>query len=134
VPASTADAAINAVADAGDNLVVVGHSLAGLTIPLIASRRPVSRLVYLRAVLPRRGRAHDDVAAEEPDMSGPPSPGAATYTDDRGTSRWYPDAAAGLFFSDCPPELATWATDRAGQPSPIEGFEIHVVPNRELGP
>jgi len=47
-----ADAAIRAFADAGGDVVVVGHSLAGPTIALIADRRPVSRLVYLWAVLP----------------------------------------------------------------------------------
>ena len=38
--------AIEAFADETTGLVVVGHSLAGLTIPLIVTRRPVSRLVY----------------------------------------------------------------------------------------
>jgi Alpha/beta hydrolase family len=107
-----ADAAIKAFASAGDDLVVVGHSLAGLTIPVIAERRRVSRLVYLCAMLPRPGRAHDDVAADEPDMAGPRPTGPTTYTDDRGTSWWYPDAAAGVFFSDCPTELAQWAASQ----------------------
>jgi Alpha/beta hydrolase family len=105
-----ADTAIEAFASAGDDLVVVGHSLAGLIIPVIAERRAVSRLVYLCAMLPRPGRSHDDVAVDEPDMPGPRATGPTTYTDDRGASRWYPEAAAGTFFSDCPPELAQWAT------------------------
>jgi pimeloyl-ACP methyl ester carboxylesterase len=104
-----AEAAIAAFSGAGDDLVVVGHSLAGLTIPLVAARRPVSRLVYLCAMLARPGRAHDDVAAEETDMFGPPPSGLTTYTDDRGATCWYPDTAAGVFFSDCPPALADWA-------------------------
>jgi pimeloyl-ACP methyl ester carboxylesterase len=32
-----------------DDVVVVGHSLAGLTIPLVAALRPVRRLVFLCA-------------------------------------------------------------------------------------
>lgn len=107
-----ADTAIDAFVRADEELVVVGHSLAGLTIPLVAARRPVSRLVYLCAMLARPGRAHDDVAAEEPDMFSPPTTGPATYTDDRGATWWYRDAAAGVFFSDCPPELAEWAASR----------------------
>lgn len=37
-------------AHGGDDVVVVGHSLAGLTIPLVAARQRVSRLVYLCAL------------------------------------------------------------------------------------
>jgi pimeloyl-ACP methyl ester carboxylesterase len=66
-----ADAAVEAFADAAHDLVLVGHSLGGLTIPLIATRRPVARLVYLCAMLPRPGRSHDDVLRDEPDMFVP---------------------------------------------------------------
>ncbi len=38
-----------------EDVVVVGHSLAGLTIPLVAARRPVSRLIYLCALVPIPG-------------------------------------------------------------------------------
>src|SRR5687768_3037094 len=36
----------------GNDAILVGHSFAGLTIPLVAARRPVSRLVYLAALIP----------------------------------------------------------------------------------
>jgi pimeloyl-ACP methyl ester carboxylesterase len=39
----------------GEELVLVGHSLAGLTIPLVAARRPVRRLVFLCALVPIPG-------------------------------------------------------------------------------
>ncbi len=109
-----ADAAIEAFADAGDDLVVVRHSLAGLTIPLVAVRRPVSRLVYLCAMLPRPGRTHDDVLGEEPDMAGPRPDEPTTYTDRPGATHWYPKAAAGMFFSDCSTDVASWAASRLG--------------------
>jgi pimeloyl-ACP methyl ester carboxylesterase len=38
-------------------VVLVGHSLGGLTIPVVATRRPVALLVYLCAVLPDPGRS-----------------------------------------------------------------------------
>ena len=41
----------------GDDVVLIGHSLGGHTIPLVASRRPVRRLVYLCAVVPDIGRS-----------------------------------------------------------------------------
>lgn len=47
--------AMNACSD-GDT-VVVGHSLAGHVLPLVAARRPVSRLVFLCAMVPDPGAA-----------------------------------------------------------------------------
>jgi pimeloyl-ACP methyl ester carboxylesterase len=38
-----------------DDVVLVGHSLGGLTIPLVAARRPLRKLVYLAALIPEPG-------------------------------------------------------------------------------
>jgi pimeloyl-ACP methyl ester carboxylesterase len=108
--ADYAEATVEAFADAPDDLVLVGHSLGGLTIPLVAQRRPVSQMVFLCAMLPRPGHAHDDVARDEPDMICP-LPQDGTYTGANGSTRWHPDAAAAVFFSDCPPERARWAAN-----------------------
>ena len=40
-----ADLVCEAIAPYDDDVVVVGHSLGGLTIPLVAARRPVRHLV-----------------------------------------------------------------------------------------
>jgi pimeloyl-ACP methyl ester carboxylesterase len=106
-----ANAAVKAFADADEDLVVVGHSLGGLTIPIVAQQRPVARLVYLCAMLPRPGRSHDSVMEDEPDMVLP-GPADGAYTDETGATRWHPDAAAAWFLADCPPDVARWA---AGQ-------------------
>jgi hypothetical protein len=109
-----AAAAITAFAGAPDDLVVVGHSLAGLTIPLVAAQRPVSRMVFLCALLPRPGRSQDDVLRDEPDavVIGDAGP----YTDAEGATRWEPTAAARVFFSGCDPDTAAWAaTQLRGQ-------------------
>lgn len=47
------------VAAAGDrpDLVVVGQSMAGLTVPLVCERRPVRMLVLLNAMTPRAGES-----------------------------------------------------------------------------
>jgi pimeloyl-ACP methyl ester carboxylesterase len=104
---------------ADDDLVVVGHSLGGLTIPLVAQTRPVQRLVYLCAMLPRLGRTQDDVIDDEPEMLLPSS-GGGPYRGDDGASHWRPEDAAGRFFSDCAPEVAIWAAQRLrGQFWPI---------------
>jgi pimeloyl-ACP methyl ester carboxylesterase len=44
----------DALGDAED-VVLVGHSLGGLTVPRVAARRPVSRIVLVAALLPRVG-------------------------------------------------------------------------------
>ena len=106
--AAYAAAAVAAFADADDDLVVVGHSLGGLTIPLVAHARPVARLVYLCAMLPRVGQTQDDVMEAEPDMLMSAPPGG-TYRGEDGASHWRPEAAAGRFFADCTPDVASWA-------------------------
>jgi pimeloyl-ACP methyl ester carboxylesterase len=106
-----ADAAVAAFAPATDDIVVVGHSLGGLTIPVIATRRPVSRLVFVCAMLPRPGRGHDEVMREEPDMTLA-GPAGGAYAGADGATRWHPAAAAAYFFADCPPELTARAAER----------------------
>ncbi len=107
-----AAATLDAFAAAGDDLVLVGHSLAGLTIPIVATRRPVARLVFLCAMLPRPGRSQDDVLGDEPDTIGsPPIQGGASIGTD-GATRWDPEVAASWFFSDCTAADARWAAGR----------------------
>jgi pimeloyl-ACP methyl ester carboxylesterase len=109
--AAYAAAAVEAFADADDDLVVVGHSLGGLTIPLVAHARRVQRLVYLCAMLPRVGRTQDDVMDDEPEMLLPGPPGGI-YQGEDGASHWKPQAAVSRFFSDCEPAVATWAAEQ----------------------
>ncbi len=106
-----AAAALGAFAEADEDLVVVGHSLAGLTIPLIAAARPVRQLIFLSSMLPRPGKAHDQVLDAEPDMILP-GPNGGAYQEPRGTVRWRVDAAARWFYADCPADLALWAASR----------------------
>src|SRR3954454_25062964 len=62
LPCEDVDAGVSVYADVvdkalgeADDVVLVGHSLGGLTIPLVAARRPVRRLVYLCAFVPTPG-------------------------------------------------------------------------------
>ena len=87
---------------AGEPVVLVGHSIAGLLLRLVAGRRPIAGLVYLAAAIPKPGCSFRDRVREEPDMfnsrwvqAGP---------------RWadpadHPALAAEFLFHDCPPEL-----------------------------
>jgi pimeloyl-ACP methyl ester carboxylesterase len=67
-----ADVVCAAVEDtAGNDLIVVGHSVAGQTVPLVAARRPVRRLVYLCAVPPVPGKPLIQVMSDESEMLHP---------------------------------------------------------------
>jgi pimeloyl-ACP methyl ester carboxylesterase len=96
---------------AGDDLVVVGHSLGGLVIPLIASARSVRQLIFVAGMLPRPGKTQQEVLSAEPDMVLPGPEGGA-YRGPGGETRWRPEAAARYFFAGCPAEVAAWAASR----------------------
>jgi pimeloyl-ACP methyl ester carboxylesterase len=94
--------------DASD-LVVVGHSLGAMTIPLVAARRPVRALVFLCPVIPSlTGMPWDD---------GPQMQDGAVYAPliarDDGSTSW-PDlqAARAAFYADCDGEDARWAFEQ----------------------
>ena len=89
-----------------DDLVLVGHSIAGLIVPLVATQRPVMRLAFLHALLPQPGRSVVDQLADEPDMFNPEMLAAQVPF-------WEDEAVARHFlFHDCPPEVAQEAFRR----------------------
>src|SRR3954449_608409 len=97
---------------AAEDVVLVGHSLAGLTVPLVAAARPVRRVVLIAALLPAPGRSLIDQLKEEPGILLPP-PGAGLEHDERRRSRWVdPGIAAGAMYSDCHPLVAAAAFAR----------------------
>jgi pimeloyl-ACP methyl ester carboxylesterase len=97
-----------------DDLILVGHSLGGLTIPLLATRRPVRLLVFLCAVLPSPGESLGDQLAREPGIYAAgyaTHPGRATHPD--GATSWPDaDAAREVFYHDCAPDDARRAWSR----------------------
>jgi len=90
-----------ALEGAGDDVVLVGHSASGMFIPLVPGLRPVRRLVYLAALIPKPGASIRDQLAAEPDMLNPEwvaacRGGADPSTDD--------ESAIKFLFHDCGPE------------------------------
>ena len=75
LPCDDVEAGLDATADVAaaflleDDVVVVGHSLSGLVLPLVAARRPVRALVYLCAFVPLDGKSMGDQFRDSPDRS-----------------------------------------------------------------
>jgi pimeloyl-ACP methyl ester carboxylesterase len=103
-----AQVAIEAIerTDATD-VIVVGHSIAGLCVPVVATGHPVRRMVFVAGLLPVPGQRFADHLAENPDAISFPAP------QDSG------DGPFGLtweslrdgFYHDCPESLARRAFD-----------------------
>jgi len=104
--------AIEDALDPGRDPMLVGHSMAGLVIPLVAARRPIRKLVFLAAMLPSPGKSAKDQRSVE-HIDGALSPVHAQWTD-LGDDVWMvgPKTATELFFHDAPAAVARWATQR----------------------
>jgi len=103
----------DAIGDAaGDDLVVVGHSMGGATAALVAAARG-ARAVYVAALLPRPGARLVDVFAEEAPIL--PELQTAEYKGEDGLRRVRADAAPGLLFQDGTPEQQALAGGLRGQ-------------------
>lgn len=105
-------AAIDDALDPRSEPMIVGHSMAGLVIPLVAARRPVRRLVFLAAYLPVPGKSANDQRATER-IDGQLPPKILQWTD-LGDDVWMigPRTATELFYHDAPAAVARWATQR----------------------
>jgi pimeloyl-ACP methyl ester carboxylesterase len=113
-----ADTVAEALEGTGEHVVLVGHSLADLVVPLVAHRRPARLLVYLCGLLPAPGRSLRDQTSSEPiAVEGWPREDSWIAHDD-GTYSWKEDAAIEFFYHDCAAEDARWAVSllrRQGQ-------------------
>jgi len=112
-PAATVDDYAQAVVDAAEAfdepVIVVGHSLGGLTVPLIPARRPVAGLVFVAAILPEPGRVPGEVLGPEAFAEGFDDLAVLQMANDDGASRWPRDAAIAAFYHDVPEPLVTEA-------------------------
>lgn len=135
-PGLGADAYARVVSEAIDRLdggsppAIVGHSMAGLVVPLVAARRAIDRLIFLAAFLAQPGRSANDQRQAEP-IDGLVPPTTAEWAD-LGRDVWQigPTTATELFFHDAPADVAAWASSRLrpqcyqviGEPSPLEAW------------
>jgi hypothetical protein len=97
-----ADEVVHSIPKTSEGVVLVGHSLAGLTIPIVAGRTRTVMTIYLCALLPVPGLSFD---AQHADMSTgfKPSEGAIGHPD--GSTSWPERGAVEVFYHDCDPDL-----------------------------
>ena len=103
-----ADAVLGSYPADLEDAVLVGHSLGAMVLPLVATSRPASLLIFLCGVIPNiEGKPWDGA----PPMSRPEA--YQTETLDDGSSVFRTLESARLsFYADCDPQDAAWAFER----------------------
>jgi pimeloyl-ACP methyl ester carboxylesterase len=99
----------DALADGGDDVVVVGHSLGGIIAAVVPLLRPVRQVVFLAALMPRPGRSLGEVMGSEPDTTTEEFNALPRHVGERGSVTWDPAVAGPFFYRACPPGTTDWA-------------------------
>lgn len=134
-PAATfetyADVVVEAMRDSdASDTVLVGHSLAGFTVPLVAARRPVRRLVYLCALPAIPGLSFIDQLGSEKMLNMGYVAGMSD-ADDQGRRAWADaELAREFMYADCDDTAADGAIARLrpqaqspySVPCPLENY------------
>jgi pimeloyl-ACP methyl ester carboxylesterase len=103
-----ADVVCTALDDCDEDVVLVGHSMGGGTVPLVAARRPVQHVVYLCAYVPAVGRTLND---ETDDVFYSIAFAGLRASDGRTT--WADlETARTVFYADCEHAIADAALRR----------------------
>ena len=136
-----ADAVLRSLPKDEDDIILVGHSMAGTVIPIVALQRPVRKLVFLAALIPYPGTSTVDQFYEDvPDMmkaAGCDRPEESKLEKFRDEPDMYEPASLGknpseseaaameLFFHDCDPDVARWAISKIRQQKSMAyAFEV----------
>ena len=106
--ADYADVVANALIDRSD-VILVGHSLGGMTVPLVAAKRAVRSLVFLCAMVPNVG---DAASVGEPANSDEAAYAALVRHADGSHSWPTASAAERTLYQDCSPALVAAAFSR----------------------
>lgn len=108
--ADYAQVMVEALKDEGDDVIMVGHSLGGLSIPVVAAQRPVKTLVFLAAGVPRVGMSY----AEQLRLEGIRRQEVfdKVLLDEHGCTILPADVAVGALYNDCEPGVAKWASSK----------------------
>jgi pimeloyl-ACP methyl ester carboxylesterase len=98
-----AKAVLDNAAEYRGDLVVVGHSLGGGVIPLVAAQLPATRMVFVCSLPPEPQRALNDVAGEEPNLTDARASSFREELDEKGRYVWRDfETARYAMYEDCP--------------------------------
>jgi pimeloyl-ACP methyl ester carboxylesterase len=123
-----ASVVVDVAASATDDVVLVGHSLGSMVIPLVAAARPATAIVFLCGLVPNFGGTPWDDA---PPMAVPGFFDPLVKHEDGSTSWPNLEAATSAFYPDCSAEDAAWAYARLrhqntsslwGSPYPLDSW------------
>lgn len=139
-----ADVVIQALPKTDDDIVLVGHSMAGTIIPLVAEVHQVRQLVFIGALIPHPGTSTIDQFAHNFDSDTlksfnyePKNTSEFKKFDDEpnmfhplSLGRDFSDVAVlkEIFYNDCSPDVIEWAlSKRRLQQSMAYIFEVNPV-------
>lgn len=117
-----------------DDVVLVGHSLSGLTLPVIATQRPVARMVFLGAMVPMPGISYYEYLATPEGTGAVTMPFDRVVLDDLGRTIVPEPVAREVFYADCSEPDIVHALDRLVPSAPAafrEPCPIAVWPSVE---
>jgi pimeloyl-ACP methyl ester carboxylesterase len=104
-----ADEVLAAIPNTPDAIVLVGHSMAGLTIPIVAGRIKTRMAIYLCALLPVPGLSFD---AQHVDLDTGFVPSETAISNPDGSASWPERGAIEVFYHDCDPQVAKASAQR----------------------
>jgi pimeloyl-ACP methyl ester carboxylesterase len=108
-----AEIVCRALEGCGRDVVLVGHSMGGHTVPLVAARRPVRHLVFLCGLVPEPAKSWAAQFRDSPDIMGPDWNKALSGVDDQCRTAWVdPEWTRALLYADCDEAVAAQAAAR----------------------
>ena len=123
---------VEAALDGSQDVILVGHSRGGRTLPLLAARRPARAMIFLCCVPTGIGEISAEAFA---DMVTPEYREARTAQRADGARRMQADSARSVFYHDCPPDVAAWAADSLrwqGERRLVEALPLKTWPDTPL--
>ena len=108
-----ADVVVRAMEVEPAGAVLVAHSMAGLSVPIAASRLPVRALVFMCGLIAAPGRSLVDQFQDQPDMLVAGYGSGLSEPDDERRRQWLDFEAARItLYGDCDDAVARAAFDR----------------------
>jgi pimeloyl-ACP methyl ester carboxylesterase len=146
-----AEAVVRSLPPDENDVILVGTSMAGTVIPLVANQRPVRKLVFLAALIPYPGmntieQTYKDIPPDVVKAAGYEQPEASKLEQVRDEPEMFNPASLGknfedeavameFFFHDCKPDVALWAISKMrnhlSSASITEVFPLPALPDVE---